>query len=282
MNNFALVGLGYISQRHIQAIQDTGNKLLMVCDIDESKKKIVSNAIFNSNYIKMAKDPLFKEVDYVVIATPNHLHFLMVIFFLKMGKKVLCEKPLVIDPEHLEILERLPMKKNLSVVLQLRYNPKIDAIKSSEEFKDIFIKVQAYREKEYWDSWKGNPELSGGILMNMGVHYIDLLIHILGEPIEILSSNYSERKAAGIIKFKNGKGTYKIEFLDKPQETIRKININGEEMDLEGATLSLKGDTTQNLHAIVYQNLNNGIPISEARKSLDLINLLKSRRLKTI
>ena len=83
--NWAIIGLGYISQRHIQAIQDVGDKLVLICDIDETKKDKVPEVKFYRDYIKMTKDPLFKQVDWVAICTPNFLHFPMVMLMIKMN-----------------------------------------------------------------------------------------------------------------------------------------------------------------------------------------------------
>ena|SRR3990167_2757549 len=259
---YALIGLGFISSRHREAIEKTGGKLILTCDIDPDKK-----ADF-TDYKEMFDSPRFSEVEYVVVATPNWTHSEICRAAISKGKKVLCEKPLTIfnDYEGLE---------EVNNVMQLRYNPQIQNIKGGNI--DIFVK--SYREPKYFDSWKGQEALSGGILYNMGVHYIDLLCHLLGEPVEIKKTHYTQNLAFGEILFQKGKGTYYIELATEPGPVIRKMIYNGITLNLQGATIPLKdkGDVP-NYHVRVYEELlkGNGLKLNEARKSLDLIKKLCS------
>ena len=194
MNTYALIGLGFISKRHVEAINKTGGKIVLTCDNDPDKK-----ADF-LDYKEMFNSPRFDEVEYVVVAVPNFLHSQICRDAIAKGKKVLCEKPLTIfdDFEGLE---------DVNVVMQLRYNPQIKYIPAGNI--DIFVKT--YREPKYFESWKGQEALSGGILYNMGVHYIDLLCHVLGNPVEIKKSSYTPNLAQGEVLCTKGKGTYHIE-----------------------------------------------------------------------
>jgi predicted dehydrogenase len=114
MKKFAIIGLGFISDRHIKTIDDIGGKIVCACDIIEAKRlKImgdcrevneVQNYIlketspsFFVDWNKMMKSDRFEEVDYVVILTPNDLHLPMIYEARKREKKVICEKPLVLS-----------------------------------------------------------------------------------------------------------------------------------------------------------------------------------------
>lgn len=260
---FAVIGMGFIYPRHKAAIEENGGEILMTCDLDPTK-----GADF-TDHLEMFASPKFREVDYVSICTPNYTHSAIVQEALTWNKQVICEKPLTIwrDYEGFD---------DVNVILQLRQNPKIQNLKA----KEVDIYVKTYREPKYFESWKGKPELSGGILHNMGVHYIDLLGFILGAPVAIKHSSYSELVAKGQIEFERGVGTYHIELSKEPIEgnVIRKITIDGVETDLEGATIPLN-DTGQvvNLHTKCYADIlaGKGTKLSEARKSLELIARLR-------
>ena len=260
MTKFCLIGLGFISKRHRDAISKVGGELILTCDNDPDKKADLLD------YKEMFKDSRYNDVDFVVVATPNYTHSAICREVLKTGKKVLCEKPLTIfnDYEGLE---------EVNNVMQLRYNPQLPYIKGGNI--DIFVK--SYREPKYFESWKGQEALSGGILYNMGVHYIDLLCHLLGEPVEIKKTHYTQNLAFGEILFEKGKGTYYIELATEPGPVIRKMIYNGITLNLNGATIPLKdkGDVP-NYHVRVYEELlkGNGLKLNEARKSLDLIKKL--------
>lgn len=255
------MGMGFIYPRHKQAIESLGHEVYLTCDIDPEKK-----ADF-TDWSEMFGDPRFAHVDYVSVCTPNYLHAEMCREALKRGKKVVCEKPLTIDADFSGL-------EDVNVVLQLRQNPKVQNL----EAKDIDIYVKTYREPKYFESWKGQPELSGGILMNMGVHYIDLLIHILGKPKAVRYSGYSDLVARGEVEFERGIGSYYIELSKEPMEVVRKITIDGHEADLEGATIPLNNsDSVVNLHTKVYEEVlaGRGTKLDAARKSLELIAELK-------
>lgn len=265
---FAVIGLGFIFPRHKQAIESNNGEIILTCDVDPLK-----SADF-TDWVEMLHSEKFKDVDVVSICAPNYLHSVMAREVLRLGKKVLSEKPLTIFAD-------IEDNENLDVVMQLRCNPKVIELKSNNFRGDIGIYVKTYREDKYWDSWKGNPNKSGGLLYNMGVHYIDLLCHLLGEPINILNSTYNGKNlASGEVQFVNGIGKYHIEITNEPVAVVRKISINGEEVDLEGATIPLT-DSGQviNLHTEVYRKFLSGdrVGVSEAKKSINLIKTLYAR-----
>lgn len=266
---FALIGSnGFISNRHRKAIENIGGELALTCDIQ-------GEADFK-DWVEMIHSPRFKDIDIVSVCIPNYLHSVMVKEILSLGKKILCEKPLTIfgDLNYED--------ENLGVVLQLRHNPLVKKLKAENFSGNIKITVKSYRPPEYWNSWKGNPELSGGILYNMGIHYLDLLIHLLGEPRSIPYSEYDTKKAIGTIEFQRGIGEYHIELLGeefKDSPVVRKIEFNGEEVDLEGATIPLNDSgAVLDLHTEVYKDFVAGkrIGLKEAKRSLDLVKHLMS------
>ena len=73
-------------------------------------------------------------------------------------------------------------EKNKSVftILQLRYHPNIIKLKNEvsklDKFYDIELTYITLRGLWYKNSWKGEESKSGGILMNIGIHFFDLLI----------------------------------------------------------------------------------------------------------
>ena len=265
MNKYAVCGMGFIFPRHKEAIQKTGGKIILTCDIDPEKKADYID------YKEMLESPRFADVDTVSVLVPNYLHAEICRAVLAKGKQVLCEKPLTIFDDY-EGLE------DVNVVLQLRHNPEVIGLKKKQKSANIDIYVKTYREPEYFESWKGKPELSGGILYNMGVHYIDLLLHLLGEPVEIRKTYYTDKQAYGEILFERGKGTYYVELSEEWCPTIRRLTYNGLPLNIEGATIPLKGsEKVINLHTRVYEEMlkGNTTKLDEARKSLDLIKKLK-------
>ena len=146
MLKFHLIGKGFISKKHEEAIK--------------SVKGVATT---------------YEDADCVVILSPNFLHYRQAIKAAKDGKTVLVEKPLCLKASEAEELA----KYDVYTVFQLRYQPlKIEKRKSN--FVDIDISVQ--RDKAYWDSWKGDHKKSGGALFNLGIHYFDLVFQTFGYP----------------------------------------------------------------------------------------------------
>lgn len=267
--NFCVVGAGFIFPRHAKAIHKLGHKIVLLCD---NNPEILADF---TDWVEMYNSLEFKKVDVVTILTPNYLHGVMVREALLRGKKVLCEKPICIDiPFGLE---------GANTVLQLRYNPEVKKLKETlPKNSKIDIKVVSYRDPEYFESWKMKSILSGGILFNMGVHYLDLLIYLLGKEKEIKQSFMSETKTTGNIVFENGIGSFHIELKKMPIKTIREITVNGDKADIEGATIPLSDSNNPDyfdLHLKVYEDFiaGNGITAKEGLKSINLAKKLLDR-----
>src|SRR3990167_480580 len=268
MNNWAIIGLGFISQKHLDAIADVGDKLVMACDIDESKSAKVPGVPFFTSWTEMIESPEFKEVDWVAICTPNYLHYSMFKACLQKGKKVLCEKPMVIETGLLSPSETF---HELFTVLQLRYNPEVqrarEEVRANSEPHIGSMKIKIHRDEPYFMSWKGNPLKSGGLLINIGVHYFDLLIWIFGEPFKSEVYKMTDREASGLLTF-----------LDVPAQIEWEIAINApmdnqiRHFEIDGKTIDLTRKF-ENLHTTVYNEAikGNGIPPSEAGKAIRLI-----------
>lgn len=266
-HKFAIIGLGFIAERHIRAIEHIGGKLICACDIDKEKlHKLPEQCPLFTDYKQMIIDPIFKNVDYVIIATPNYLHYEMTKDCVKAKKKVILEKPAFLHKEQYD-----EFGDEVNVVMQLRY---------LDELKDLLTKIKpeaglykskmeviVRRDDWYWDSWKGNDILSGGLLWNIGVHYFDLMSYILGEPKEF-NMRGDSREANGEVVFKCGPCKWRVS-LNAPMDNQRRIfEINGYKLKLN------KGIET--LHNKVYEEIvkGNGIHPKEIKATAMLINKL--------
>ncbi|HOZ70856.1 MAG TPA: Gfo/Idh/MocA family oxidoreductase, partial [Chitinophagaceae bacterium] len=96
--NIALIGSGGMGvQDTITALQVPGVKLIAVCDLydgrlQEAKTRWGKDIITTRSYKEILSR---KDIDAVIIATPDHWHQQISIDALKAGKHVYCEKPMV-------------------------------------------------------------------------------------------------------------------------------------------------------------------------------------------
>jgi predicted dehydrogenase len=141
MKNFALIGAaGYIAPRHMHAIKDTGNRLSVAYDINDSVGIIDSispqSEFFTeferfSEFAHQLKRNPATALDYVAICTPNYLHHAHIAAGLRLGCDVICEKPLVPTPELMDELALVEQEtgKRVFNILQLRHHDAILKLK---------------------------------------------------------------------------------------------------------------------------------------------------------
>jgi UDP-N-acetyl-2-amino-2-deoxyglucuronate dehydrogenase len=140
MKKFALIGAaGYIAPRHLKAIKETGNTLTVAMDVNDSVGIMDSHfpeAEFFTEFEEFeayVEDQKLKgeKLDYVAICSPNYLHAPHMKYALKNGIEVICEKPLVLNSEDLNMLSEYEKQYGAKVnsILQLRLHPSIIALR---------------------------------------------------------------------------------------------------------------------------------------------------------
>lgn len=296
MKQFALIGAaGYIAPRHMQAIRDTGNDLVAAVDTNDSVGIIDSyfpNAAFFTEFerfdrhlekIKRAKAP----IDFVSICSPNYLHDAHIRFGLRYGADVICEKPIVLNPWNIDALEEMEQETGHKVfnILQLRLHPTIIALKEKvaqspvDKIFDIDLTYITSRGTWYYTSWKGNPEKSGGIATNIGVHFYDMLQWVFGPVKENIVHIHTHDRAAGYFEFAKAKvrwflsinaDTLPPDVKVQGKRTYRSINIEGEELEFSNGFTDL--------HTLSYQDILNGggFRIGEASAAIDIVHQIRT------
>ena len=202
MANFALVGAaGFVAPRHLKAIADTGNVLVAAVDPHDSVGIIDRYFPDAAFFTEVERFDRFLEkrrrlteserVHYLSICSPNYLHDAHVRLALRVGAHAICEKPLVISPWNLDQLAALETEydQRIYTVLQLRLLPQLRELARQLVDKprggraDVELTYITARGRWYAVSWKGVPEKSGGLALNIGVHFVDLLIWLYGKPL---------------------------------------------------------------------------------------------------
>lgn len=218
-----VVGLGAISPLHIRAILKYGQKITAICDVDPEKRQKVNvefglNAEEYSDYNALLASG---KVDVVHVCTPHYLHAEIICMALGANIHVLCEKPLAINFEQLDAIEKAVNNSSatLGVCFQNRYNASVLYLK--EFFKDKEITAATanlvwQRDEKYYASgaWRGKKQYEGGgVMINQAIHTLDLLQWFCGMPESVIAhcSNNSlknvidvEDTAFGCFTLKNG------------------------------------------------------------------------------
>src|SRR5215208_251226 len=94
--NVACIGLGWPGRKDADALATTDN-IVALCDVDSSRepefRKKYEKARSFVDYRRML-DEMGKNIDAVIVATPDHSHAVLANAGMKLGKHVYCEKPL--------------------------------------------------------------------------------------------------------------------------------------------------------------------------------------------
>ena len=218
MSTFSIIGAaGYVAPRHMKAIKDTGNSLVSVYDPCENLgilDQYFPDAACFSNFDAYSSYHNHKHFfDYLSVCSPNHYHFEQICWGIRHGANIICEKPLVINPEEIPVLQELEERtgKKISTILQLRLHPAVIELKKSislhpsGEKKAVSIEYITARGNWYFNSWKGRDEQSGGIVTNIGIHLFDLLIWLFGNAEGIQIDHYSRKKVSGRLEMEYAK-----------------------------------------------------------------------------
>lgn len=297
MKNFALTGIaGYIAPRHLQAIKDTGNRLVAAMDPHDSvgilDKYFPQTSFFTEferfdrHIEKLRRTNSDEIVDYISICSPNNLHDAHIRLALRVGADAICEKPLVLNPWNLDQLQEIEKEtgKKVFTVLQLRVHPALMAIKEKlEKQKDIShpnsnkkhnVELTYITSRGVWYnfSWKGREDISGGVATNIGIHFFDLLMWLFGNVQKNLLFLRSPNKASGFLELQNAnvKWYLSIDKKDLPQEAVQKNQSTHRSITIDGNELEFTDGFTD-LHTRVYENIlqGKGYGIETARASIE-------------
>ena len=284
MKKFGLIGAaGYIAKRHIEAIKTNNCNLLMMCDPNDNVGFIdqyFPDALY-FNEIERFDRQLNRfefennKIDYVTICTPNYLHDSHIRLSLRNNCNVICEKPIVIKLEHLEMLKGLEKRYNKKIytILQLRHHPVIEQKKKNlkkSRFKNkVKLEYITPRGKWYDYSWKGEYDKSGGILFNIGIHFFDMLIWLFGKP-NSFSIEKKEKTVTGFLSLENADVDFKLS-IDKKNlpykdwKPYRNLTFNNKEFNFS--------EGFNDLHDISYKKIINGegFGITDVIPAIELI-----------
>ncbi len=220
---FAVIGTGNIAPTHIDAIKSIENaelKAVMSHDhpraVEFASKYGVRRAY--SNIDELLKD---NEIDVVDIVCQHDLHVEYALKAVKAGKHVIIEKPIGTSLESIDNLIEESKNNNvrITVISQHRLDESFANVKqwieSGKLGRIIFVNANLIinrNEKYYLSSpWRAALKKSGGgILMMNAVHYIDVILWLLGDvksvygKIDRIKQQIEvEDTASALIKFKN-------------------------------------------------------------------------------
>ncbi|ACQ81606.1 oxidoreductase domain protein [Beutenbergia cavernae DSM 12333] len=188
-----VIGLGWAGQQHVNAYAAApGVELVALAAKEEELLASIGDAHGVAGRFTDWQQMLAEaDLDVVSIATPTFLHSPMTVAALEAGLHVLCEKPMA---ENATAAARMvAAAESAGRVLDIAFNHRqrgdVAALRSVVE-SGVLGKI--YYAKAGWLRRQGIPGLGtwftradsagGGAMMDIGVHMLDMALHLMGEP----------------------------------------------------------------------------------------------------
>jgi 1,5-anhydro-D-fructose reductase (1,5-anhydro-D-mannitol-forming) len=184
---FGICGFGKMGQTRAEAIEGQGGTVVRIFDthLPDPSPYPVAESID-----AVIHDP---DVEAVVVCLPNFLNKATTIKALGAGKHVFCEKPPAFTGA--DVREIMAAEAASGRVLMYGFNHRqhgavLEMKKrvASGAYGDVLWMRGRYGksvDSDYLTGWRADPKLAGGgILLDQGIHMLDLMLHIAGQPFD--------------------------------------------------------------------------------------------------
>lgn len=206
-----MIGAGAIADDHCRSINAyNGAEVTAIAEINtERRDAIQERHKIARSYAKWQDLVADKDLDAVAIGLPNALHAPVSIAALNAGKHVLLDKPFALNyAEAKKVVQTAKRKKKILMLgMNQRYRQDAQTLKTIVDRGEL---GEIYHGKAYWyrragspkfGTWFVNKQLSGGgCMLDIGVHYLDLALHLMGnwEPVSVSGQVYTRFGNRGI------------------------------------------------------------------------------------
>ena len=207
---YGVIGTGWIAKSFIDGTRMlTDSQFAAVYSrTAESGKKFADENKIETVFTDINEFAL-GDFDAVYIASPNRFHYEQSKLMIENGKHVICEKPITVEPEELEELQKLADEKGVIYIEAIMYmfNPARELLKNAIakigkitsvhfDFSQLSSKYPAYVAGELPNIF--NPALATGCLMDLGIYCVYPALDLFGLPEKITAcAHFMESGADG-------------------------------------------------------------------------------------
>jgi predicted dehydrogenase len=172
----AIIGLGPMGQRHLQACKNLGFDKIFLCDLNIKKILEIQNSNCYKNWKKLITE---QKIDFLIISSTADSHYHILKFALLNGiKKILCEKPITNNLAHaMELVELSKIHKAVVSINHIR------------RWSNSYIKLKKILNSKRFGGIRNIYfEMGGGQLASNGGHLFDLSLFLTdAKPLSIFS-----------------------------------------------------------------------------------------------
>lgn len=189
----AVIGCGRIAKNaHFPAFAGIeGLRVKYACDLisekaEQMKKQYAFVEQVITDYHIALNDP---EVEAVYVLTPNYAHYTVTMDALRAGKHVFCEKPITVSYDLSCEMAREAEKqgKILNIGVCNRYHKSVEMLEQMNregkfgKLYHIYCSFRSFRSiPGLGGPFTDKEQSGGGVLIDWGVHFLDLILYILG------------------------------------------------------------------------------------------------------
>lgn len=252
-----LIGAGNRGKSILKALEFVPEiKVVALCDtldfqLEKAKEYLVDEVV---TYVDFNDLLNHKGLDAVIIATPLHEHYRMVMAAFEANLHILCEKALALSIEQCKAIKLRGDRssKLFQVSYQYQLNPVFNAIKSiiNKGYLGKITRIEAswdrngnWRRKlpspelERQINWRMYKEYSGGLMAELASHELNMIDNLLGShPIKVVGTG-------GIDYWKDGRETFdNVHALFDYPNGVKVGFHSGTTNDYEGYQIKIYGD----------------------------------------
>ena len=163
--NVAIVGVGGRGRAHVDGIPKAGGNIVALCDVDDNNLGAAAKehpAAHTYNDFRKMLDERHKEIDAVIVATPDHTHAVAAAAAMKLGKHVYCEKPLTHSIHEARYLTELAARQKVATQMGNQGHSGDNTRRIVEIVRSGAIgpvrEVHAWTNRPIWPQGKDRPD----------------------------------------------------------------------------------------------------------------------------
>jgi predicted dehydrogenase len=199
MQRVIIVGFGFMGGVHAQAYaRIPGAKLVAIVDAlpERAREQAAKISVEVPIFATLAEALAEVEADAVDICLPTDLHLEAITAAVTAKKHVFCEKPLAGSLDHARRI-RAVVKKSKSRFMVghcLRFWPEYQAFerfvreKRAGKLLSLTMQRRSARPTHSAGDWINKPKRSLGAALDMHIHDVDYLVHLLGTPKAVFAT----------------------------------------------------------------------------------------------
>ncbi len=176
---------------HLMEMQAAGMTPVAVCEVDPDRRAVAAEDFPEiETYASLATMLKKSAVNLITIITPHNTHARLALACLKAGRHVVCEKPFAIRTTECQQMMREARKRGLCLTTYHNRHwdgcilEAVEQIVKKRVIGDVIrihCRSGGFSMPGSW--WRSSKKISGGILYDWGVHYLEYCLQLIDEEM---------------------------------------------------------------------------------------------------